>query len=215
MFLLLNRLLVNPKYNKETSPSSSLSSSSSSSCAVNRDFPDCTLTLDSSLSPIAFDRSYSLHPTSVETCCKYVLIGHPTPACQCEGAHKRKSHMSSSLLFQQCLAYLVRLIWMVLQIGGRWPYSCYFVGCCQQDLFNMARIIVVHLSSSLFSIRFVSVDMVHPYSSMDTTAAWKKLCFILSEWFDFHMTNSIYIAEHAFASNELMSFLVDETLLMR
>ena len=31
-----------------------------------------------------------------------------------------------------------------------------------------------------FSSRLVSVQVVHPYSSIDTTAAWKKLRFILS-----------------------------------
>ena len=53
----------------------------------------------------------------------------------------------------------------------------------------------------------------HPYSSIDT-AAWKKL-FILSDRSDFHMTNSLLIAVHAFASRILMSFLVDETLFLR
>ena len=42
--------------------------------------------------------------------------------------------MSSSLLFQQCPACLVRLIWIVFVMGGRWPYSCCFVRCCFQDL---------------------------------------------------------------------------------
>ena len=38
--------------------------------------------------------------------------------------------------------------------------------------------------------------MVHPYSSIDTTAAWKKLRFILSVGSDFHMTDSLSIAVH-------------------
>ena len=63
-----------------------------------------------------------------------------------------------------------------------------FVGCCHQDLFNIARNILVLLPSSFFSSRFVSVQVVHPYSSIDTTAAWKKLRFILSVRSDFHMT---------------------------
>ena len=37
-----------------------------------------------------------------------------------------------------------------------------------------------------FSSRFVSVHVVHPYSSIDVTAAWKKLRFILSVRSDFH-----------------------------
>ena len=55
--------------------------------------------------------------------------------------------------------------------------------------------------------------MVHQYSSMDTTVALKKLPFILSVKSDFHMTDNLSIAVHAFASRVLMSFSVDETLL--
>ena len=65
-------------------------------------------------------------------------------------------------------------------MGGKWPYSCYFVECCLQDLFNIACNILVKLPSSLFSIHLVSVHVMHPYCSIDTTTAWKKLRFILS-----------------------------------
>ena len=44
------------------------------------------------------------------------------------------------------------------------------------------------------------VQIVHPYSSIDTTAAWKKLRFILSVRSDFHMIDSLSIAVHAFVS---------------
>ena len=37
-----------------------------------------------------------------------------------------------------------------------------------------------------------------PLSSIDTTAAWKKLRFILSARFDFHMIDSLSIAVHDF-----------------
>ena len=47
------------------------------------------------------------------------------------------------------------------------------------------------------------------------TAAWKKLHFILLVRSDFHMTDSLLIAVHAFVSRLLTSFLVDETLLPR
>ena len=53
----------------------------------------------------------------------------------CEGVHWRKSLMSSSLFLQKCLG---RLIWMALEMRGRWHYSCYFVGYCSQNLFNIA-----------------------------------------------------------------------------
>ena len=56
---------------------------------------------------------------------------------------------------------------------------------------------------------------MHPYSSIDTTAAWKKLRFISSVRSDFHMIESLSIAIHAFISRVSMSFSVDETLLPR
>ena len=46
--------------------------------------------------------------------------------------------MSSSLLLQQCPACLVRLTCIVFVMGGKWPYSWCLVGCCRQDLFNIA-----------------------------------------------------------------------------
>ena len=80
---------------------------------------------------------------------------------------------------------------------------------------NIARSVLVELPSSFFSVRLISVHVVHPYTSIDTTAAWKKLCFILSLRFDIHMTDSLLLAVHAFASCVLMSFSVDKTLLPR
>ena len=52
---------------------------------------------------------------------------------------------------------------------------------------------------------------MHPYSSIDTIAAWKKQRFILSVRSDFHMTDSLLIAVHAFVSHVLMPVSVDET----
>ena len=66
------------------------------------------------------------------------------------GFHRSTSLMSSSPLPQQCPACLVRLTWLVFVMGGRWPYSCFFVGCCLQDLFTIARSILVKLPSSFY-----------------------------------------------------------------
>ncbi len=68
---------------------------------------------------------------------------------------------------------------------------------------------------SVKRFRLVSVHVVHPYSSVDTTAAWKKLRFILSVSSYFSMIDSQSIAVHAFASRLLMCVSVDETLLPR
>ena len=123
--------------------------------------------------------------------------------------------MSSSLLLQQSPACLVRLTLIVFVMGSMWPYSCCFVGCCLQDLFNIARTIFVLFPSSFFSIHLVSVHVVHPYSSIDTITAWKKLLFILSVRSDFHMTDSLSLAVHDLVSRVLMSASVEETLLPR
>ena len=102
---------------------------------------------------------------------------------------------------------------MVLKRGGRWSYNCRFTGYFHQDFLNIARRILVQLPSSFFSIHLVSVHVVHLYCSIDTTAAWKKLHFILSYRSDFHITDNLSTAVHTFSSRVLMSFSVDETLL--
>ena len=102
-----------------------------------------TLSRHFSLSFIASGRSSGLHPVSSHSCWMYVRAGHPAFAWPYVGVHRSTSLMSSSLLLQQCPACLVRLAWIVFMMGGRWPYSWCLVGCCCQDLFNMARNILV------------------------------------------------------------------------
>ena len=163
-----------------------------------------------SLSFIASGRSSGLHPVSSHSCCMYVRASRPAFARPYVGVHRSTSLMSSSLLLHQCPACLVRLTRIVFVMGATWPYSCCLVGCCRQDLFNIGS--QHSLPSSFFSSRFVSVQVVHPYSSIDTTAAWKKLRFILSVRSDFHMIDSLSIA---FVRRVSMSFSVDERLLPR
>ena len=102
-----------------------------------------TLSRHSSLSFIALGRSSGQHPVSSHSCWMYVRAGRPAFARPCVGIHKSTSLMSSSLLLQQCHACLVRLTWIVFVIGGWWPYSWCLVGCCRQDLFGIARSILV------------------------------------------------------------------------
>ena len=178
------------------------------------DFPN-SLSCHFSISPIASVRSSRLHPVSVQSCYRKVQVGSPTFAHLCDRVYRRMLLMSQSLSLQQCPACSVHLIWMVLQMGGWWPYSCCFVGCCFQDLFNIAHSILVQFLSSFFSICLVSIYVVHPYSKIDITTAWKKLHFILSDRFDFHMIQKLLIAVHAFSNHALISFSVDETQLPR
>ena len=102
-----------------------------------------TLSRHSSLSFIAQGRSSGQHPVSLHCCWMYVRAGRPAFARPCVGVHKSTSLVRSSLLLQQCPACPVRLTWIVFVIGGRWPYSWCLVGCCRQDLFKIARSILV------------------------------------------------------------------------
>ena len=70
-------------------------------------------------------------------------VRHPAFARPWEGVLRSTWLLSSSLLLQQCPTCLVRLTWIVFVMGGRWPYSCCFVECCLQDLFNIASSICV------------------------------------------------------------------------
>ena len=91
------------------------------------------------------DRSSRLHPMSVQSCHRYVLLGWPTLSHLCERVHKRTSFMHSSLLFQQHSTRLVCLNWIILEIGGKWSYSCCFMG----NLFiNIAYSILIQFPSN-------------------------------------------------------------------
>ena len=96
-----------------------------------------------SLSFIASGRSSGLHPVSSYSCWMYVRAGRLAFARTYVGVHRSTSLMRSPLLLQQWPACLVRLAWIVFVMGGRWPYSWCLVGCCLQDLFNIARNIIV------------------------------------------------------------------------
>ena len=102
-----------------------------------------TLSPHPSLSFVASGRSSGLHPVSTQSCYMYILAGHPAFAQPSEGIHKSTSLMSSSLLLQQCPACLIRLTLIAFLMGGRWLYSCCFMWCCLQDLFNIAHSILV------------------------------------------------------------------------
>ena len=108
-----------------------------------------TLSRHFSLSFIASGRSSGLNPVSSHSYCMYVRAGRPAFARPYVGVHRSTSLMSSSLLLQQCPACLVRLTWIVFVIGGRWPYRWCFVGCCRQDLFNIAHTLLIFVDRSV------------------------------------------------------------------
>ena len=77
--------------------------------------------------------------------------------------------MSSSLLLQQCPACLVRLTWIVFVMGGRRPYSWCLVGCCRQDLFNIARNIFFKLIIIIIIIIMSCRQHGYPRPSLSTS----------------------------------------------
>ena len=68
---------------------------------------------------------------------------HPAFSRPREGVHRSKSIIGSSLLLQQCPTCLIILTLIVFVMGGKWPYSCCFIGCCLHDLFSIAPCILV------------------------------------------------------------------------
>ena len=108
--------------------SSSLSSSSSSSSrADSTEFPN-------SLSFVTPPYQLSLLASPLNhTLCPYRTEISITPAHLCGGVNERISLMSSSLLLQQCPAYLVRLTWMISEMWGKQTNSRCFIGSCYQE----------------------------------------------------------------------------------
>ena len=102
-----------------------------------------TLSLHVSLSFIASGRSSGLHPVLSHSRCMNVRANRLAFDWLYAGVHRSTSLTISSLLLQQCPACLVCLACIVFVMGGRWPYSWRLVGCCCQDLFNIARNILV------------------------------------------------------------------------
>ena len=100
-------------------------------------------------------------------------------------------------------------------MGSKWPYGCCFVGCYFQNLSKTAHRILLLVPTSFFSMPFVWVQIVHPYSSTYTATACKKFYFILSEGSDFCMINDFSIAVQTFPTSILTLFSVDEILLSK
>ena len=151
-----------------------------------------------SLSFITSGRSSGLHPVSSYNCCMYVRAARPVFARPYVGIHRSTSLMSSFPLLQQCPACLVHLTWIVFVMGGRWPCSWCLVGCCRQDCSILLATFLCNCR--LASSRFVNVQVVHTYSSIDTTAAWKKLRFILSVRSDFYMIDRLNLIQFSVLS---------------
>ena len=134
----------------------------------------------------------------------YVRAGRPGFARPCEGVHRNTSLMSSSLLLQQCLAYVVRLTLIVFVMGGTWPYSSWLwsVG---------SRICSILLAAFLYSccqafsppVSLVTMLCIH--TAVSTWSLLGRNCVSFFGQFWPPMTDSLLIAVHAFACRVSMS----------
>ena len=128
---------------------------------------------------------------------------------------RRTSHLSSSLLLQQCPMCFVRLTWIVCEMGGSWLNSCCFVEYCFQDFWKQfaPSLYSSHLDfspSALFKSWWCSHTLVLTWLQLDRNSR-----FILSERSDFQMIINLSIVVHAFPVRMLTSLSVDEILLLR
>ena len=87
------------------------------------------------------------------------------------------------------------------------------MGCSFQLIFRAARNMRVYVPSSADVCAFVSVQVVEPYRSTDSTTAVKKCLFMVFDRSDFHMGSSLLSADHAFPFRILISLSVDLILL--
>ena len=130
--------------------------------------------------------NYSLYPHRTDIN-KFLLMGQYWHVHVKESIEER--HMNPSLLLQQCHACLVRLTWLF----NRWEVSdrAAFVrevllpGFVQYSSYHSFLVPV-----SLLLNAFLRVHVVHLYSSIDTTTAWKKSRFISSDRSAFYMIDS-------------------------
>ena len=129
--------------------------SSSSGQGDSMELPD---SLSPSIPIVIFPgRSSKLHPVSTQSWCNQVLADQPTLLCACLGVKEDnvvyEFVLTSSVVFHIMFVLLV----IVCEMRSKWPYSCYFVKCCFQDLFKTAHSILVSFTSSFSSMFFISI----------------------------------------------------------
>ena len=88
-------------------------------------------------------------------------------------------------------ACIVCLTLMVCEMGGKWPYTCYFVGFCFQDFLCNTHLAFFFLSTSL-KFRWYSYTIVLIQLPLG------RISFILSERLDFLMVHNLLIAVSVF-----------------
>ena len=113
------------------------------------------------------------------------LVGRVLPLCRdAVGVFYRPSPLG------QLLMSLFSLLQYVLFFG--WFGKCEVSNCTASVLLvftfricsKTACSILMYLPASLFSVNFISILVVHPYCSIDTATAWKKLFYSVRFLYD-------------------------------
>ena len=88
---------------------------------------------------------------------------------------------------------------MVHEMGGRLPYSCYFMGFSFQDLIKFTQFFCFFCSYWAFPLSsFLISRSLQPYKSIDLVLVLRNSYFILSNILVFHMNDNFFTAVHFF-----------------
>ena len=119
-----------------------------------------------SLSSNAHSKSSIVHLFSSQSWYKLINSGQPTLVRPCTAINKRISLMNLSSVLQQSPGNLVRLTWMISQMGSWRVYTCFFWSVpskiCSRK--HVPFLFSFHL---VFSTGLVSDHVVHPCGRMN------------------------------------------------
>ena len=147
-----------------------------------------TLSRHLSLSSITHRRSSMLYPVSAQSCCIYVLAGHPAFVCPYQVVHWSMTLMNSCLLLQErpeCLADSFRDGW---QVAVYLPLPPGLVQYCSRTCSILLPAFLCNYRQAFSPyVQLASMQFIHiPVSTRPLFE--KKKRFILSVRSDFHMT---------------------------
>ena len=110
-----------------------------------------TLSRHPSLWSIAFGKSSGQHPVSSQICCS------SWTSCLCSSMWRGSREYITYELVPTTPAVSRMSVSTNFDSFRRWPYSCCFVGCCLQDVFNIA--------CSIFFFFVIAFKLfLHPFS---------------------------------------------------
>ena len=169
----------------------------------------CANNIDS-FDALSFSLSLAIHPS------RSLFLVNPPDGNQCQyRTYEYKLFVHEFVFTSKAVSSMSWLIYLVCEMGGKWPYRSCFVRCYFRDVFKRGHSNLFYFPSSFFSRRFTGVHVVQSYSSTDKATPWKNSNFILSETSNFHMLDNLSVAIHTLPIRMLTSLSVDEELLSK